>query len=269
MMPKRNRFALIAFAIVVAFAGTLWAWREYQKVCCGPEEEPGSPIGGARLSLGLMTSLPLIWPIEADVTSIASGSSRMQWQAAAIPQHYEIVPLDTLSAIGGPSPADPEVDPLSDIDDLAVIQPRGLSPADNVALDDWVRGGGQLLLVLDPLLTGHYDLPLADPRRPAGVALIPPIIERWGLEVTFDAQQAPSRLVQWGNGDLELAMAGNIIVAERVQDRCESGAEGALVRCLVGKGRVTFFVDASIFEGDEPSEAKVEAIQMLMRYAWQ
>ena len=114
-----------------------------------------------------MTSLPLYWPADAALADIAAGTAPPPWQRRAIEADYRLVPLDTLSPIPALSPDAPDTDPLAGLGLLAVIQPRGLSPADNVALDDWVRRGGRLLMALDPALTGDYEAPLGDPRRPA------------------------------------------------------------------------------------------------------
>ena len=93
---------------------------------------------------------------------------------------YALEPLDTLSPIPALAADQPDLDPLAGLRRIAIIQPRGLSASDNVAVDGWVRAGGRLLLVLDPALTGEYDLPLGDPRRPVDTALIPPVANAWG-----------------------------------------------------------------------------------------
>lgn len=89
-----------------------------------------------------MTSLPLYWRLGADVADIASGNALVPWQRQAMERRFDLVPLDTLSPIPALTPDEPETDPLAELDYLAIIQPRGLSPADNVALDEWVRAGG-------------------------------------------------------------------------------------------------------------------------------
>jgi hypothetical protein len=213
--------------------------------------------------LGLMTSLPLYWPHNADITDLAAGTAPLPWQRVAIASRYALVPLDTLSPVPALSPDTPETDPLAGLARLAVIQPRGLSPADNVALDGWVRGGGRLLLVLDPALTGEYDLPLGDPRRPVDGALIPPVVARWGLAVRFDAGQLPvvsyapvSAGAQAGAGGsarpvpLPLALAGRIVLDAAAPD-CILQADAAMAVCRVGKGRVTLIADAALFEHAE------------------
>lgn len=174
-MPRpRNSWPLLAFAGWLAVAGCSATPAE------APPDAPVNTTAQGRAPLGLMTSLPLYWPLGAGVAEIAVGTAGLPWQRSAIEARYALVPRDTLSPIPGLSPNAPDTDPLAGLDRLAMIQPRGLSPADNVALDNWVRGGGRLLLVLDPALTGEYDLPLGDPRRPVDAALIPPVAARWG-----------------------------------------------------------------------------------------
>lgn len=215
-----------------------------------PADAPTEPTpAAAPAPLGLMTSLPLYWPLGAGLEDIAAGTAPAPWQRAAIEARYALVPLDTLSPIPALSPDQPDSDPLAQLDRLAVIQPRGLSPADNVALDAWVREGGRLLLALDPALTGEYDLPLGDPRRPTDSALIPPVVARWGLAVSFDEAQpvAVARQALAGAA-LPLALPGQITAQG---GDCTVLAQGAAARCRVGKGQVTLIADAALFEHPE------------------
>jgi hypothetical protein len=164
-------------------------------------------------------------------------------------QAYALVPLDTLSPIAAPRAGAPEADPLAGLSRLAVIQPRGLSPADNAALDAWVRAGGRLLLVLDPALTGDYDLPLGDPRRPVDSALIPPVVALWGMAVRFDeAQPAIVITAPLAGAELPMALPGRIAITDPAAGRCALAAEGAAATCRVGEGRVTLIADAALFE---------------------
>lgn len=215
-----------------------------------PSAPQGEPAPAAeRASLGLMTSLPLYWPLGAGLEDIAAGAAPPPWQRTAIEAGYALVPLDTLSPIPALSPDQPDSDPLAQLDRLAVIQPRGLSPADNVALDRWVRAGGRLLLALDPALTGEYDLPLGDPRRPTDSALIPPAVARWGLAVSFDeAQPVAVDTQSLAGAALPLALSGQITAAG---GDCTVLAQGAAARCRVGEGQVTLIADAALFEHPE------------------
>lgn len=225
-------------------------------LAAGCERAPAAPAAaetaGPREKLGLMTSLPLYWPLGAGVEEIAAGRAPPPWQRVALEQAYAIEPLDSLAPIPGLTPDAPAIDPLAGLTRLAVIQPRGLSPADNVALDAWVRGGGRLLLVLDPALTGEYDLALGDPRRPADSALIPPVVARWGLAVRFDEAQGEGVTERaLGEATLPLVLAGEVTIADPSAAACTLLAEGAAARCMVGKGVVTLLADAAIFEHSE------------------
>lgn len=187
----RGAGALLAALAVLAGCREVPSRPAAEQTAAAPAA-PGEP-------LGLMSSLPLVWPLGAGLGEIAAGTAPVPWQRTALEQGWSLEPLDTLSSVAGPGPDAADRDPLAGLARLAVIQPRGLSPADNVALDDWVRGGGRLLLVLDPELTGDYDLPLGDPRHPVAAALIPPVVARWGLAVSFDEAQAEGvRTVQLG-----------------------------------------------------------------------
>lgn len=240
-MPRlRPNFAIIAAAGLLALAG-----------CDRPPAE-APPTAAAHEPLGLMSSLPLYWPQGADLADLAAGRGEAVWQRTAMEQAYALVPLDTLSPVAGLSPGEPETDPLAGLTRLAVIQPRGLSPADNAALDAWVRAGGRLLLVLDPALTGEYDLPLGDPRRPVDTALIPPVVVRWGMAVRFDeAQPGTVSTAQLAQATLPLALSGSVEITDPAAGECSLTAEGAAAICRVGKGRVTLIADAALFEHPE------------------
>ena len=237
-MPRpRNRLALACG--LLALAG------------CSPDAPPAADPG-ERYPLGLMTSLPLYWADNAQIADLAAGRRPPPWQRGVIEARYTLQPLDTLSPVPALSPDAPDTDPLAGLERLAVIQPRGLSPADNVALDQWVRGGGRLLLVLDPALTGEYEAPLGDPRRPVDSALIPPVVARWGLAVAFDeAQDATVKRAALGKAQLPLALAGTITITDPAAAVCALLAGGAVATCRVGKGKVTLVADAAVFEHPE------------------
>lgn len=236
----------------------------------GGDEATAGPPDATRAELGLMTSLPLYWPLGAELSEIVSGSVPAPWQRAVLEERHALVLLDTLSPIEGLGEGAAEVDPLAGLGRLAVIQPRGLAPADNVALDDWVRGGGRLLLVLDPQLTGDYDLPLGDPRRPSDAALIPPVVARWGLAISFDEDQGEgARYARIGAGTIPLRLAGTIAVSELAAGQCTLLAEGAAARCRVGQGQVTLLADAAVFEDEEPSAEARAGIAALLDFAFE
>jgi hypothetical protein len=254
----RRRNSALALALCAALAAC--------------DAAPGAPApqqsAAFREKLGLMTSLPIYWPLGAAMEDIAGGTAAMPWQRTALEAAYAIEPLDTLASVPGISPDAPETDPLAGLGLLAVIQPRGLSPADNVALDQWVRAGGHLLMVLDPALTGDYDLPLGDPRRPVDSALIPPVVARWGLAVRFDEAQPDGVSQQSLAGSaLPLVLAGQVIIADPAAALCTLEAAGAAARCRVGEGQVTLIADAALFEHPELADEGGAALRGLLAAA--
>ena len=75
-----------------------------------------------------------------------------------------------------------------------MIQPRPLSPQENVALDNWVAAGGRLLLFADPALTEDSAFAIGDRRRPQDVVLLSPILARWGLELELTRTSRSARV---------------------------------------------------------------------------
>ncbi len=258
-----------------------------------PASSPSEALQ-AKPRLGLMTSLPLYWPLGAELADLAGGEAEIPWQREVLEKEHELVLLDTLSPIAGLTDDAPETDPLAGLERLAVIQPRGLSPADNVALDEWVRAGGHLLLVLDPYLAGHYPLPLGDPRLPNEVALIPPVVERWGLAVHVDdAVLEVFREAEIEGTLVPVISAGEVRELDASGTNCQLFGEGLAARCEIGEGQVTLVADAEAFKdihppeghappehdngghdeddhGEEPGQvSRTPAIQVLLRLAFE
>lgn len=245
-MPPRNSNP------IAGIAAALLALTGCGETAGTPPDAPETMVPAADLpKLGLMSSLPLYWPEGADMAALATGAVNLPWQRRVIETRYAITPLDTLSSIPALSPDAAEVDPLAGLERLAVIQPRGLSPADNVALDQWVRAGGRLLLVLDPVLTGEYAAALGDPRRPVDTALIPPVVKRWGLDVGFTihaTEEGYRKTIRLPGGEeLPLAYPGMIEIADQAANRCAS-SHSVIATCRVGQGQVTLLADAALFE---------------------
>ncbi|MEE4537100.1 MAG: hypothetical protein V2J51_01230 [Erythrobacter sp.] len=224
-----------------------------------------------RPRLGLMTSLPLLWSQRTSFAELAAGAGEPAWQRDLLEERFRLEPLDTLTPIPALTPDAPQTDPLANLRKLAIIQPRGLSATDNAALDDWVRRGGELLLVLDPAPTGHYEFGLGDPRRPTP-ALIPPVVKRWGLEVTFDDEQPLERQVTLDGEPLPLSLAGTLRFAGEPPEGCQLVASAVIARCEVGEGRVTLLADAAAFEHRiAPVEGQArppQPIRTVLRYAF-
>ncbi|MEM8723897.1 MAG: hypothetical protein AAGE86_00100 [Pseudomonadota bacterium] len=264
MIRKIRRAAIAALALL-----TLSACEETRD--CGGAATKAAEAERELPKLGLMTSLPIYWSIDADISNLAQGNGEKPWQRELLEKQFELVPLDTLSTIPGLSPDDPETDPLAGLERLAVIQPRGLSPADNVALDDWVRGGGELLLVLDPILSGDYDVALGDPRLPVKNTLIPPLVERWGLKIGVrfhETWEAGIRSAALGDGEFVVVHGGELEVIDPAAADCRVLASATIARCAVGKGVVTLLADAALFEHSDIAGEEGEHLKLVLDFAF-
>ncbi|HVR90922.1 MAG TPA: ABC transporter [Novosphingobium sp.] len=227
---RRYRPALLIVAVLALLAGIAVAVRG---------TEPNH-------RLGLFTTLPILWSEAPDVADLLNSSDAPHWVRAELARYGTIEPLDTLSG-------------LDRVDRLVMAQPRPLSPDENVALDNWVRAGGHLVLFADPLLTEESAYALGDRRRPQDVVMLSPILRRWGLELLFDeVQPAGERLIE----GLPVNLAGRLAPVPAAA--CRSRAEGIVVSCMVEKGRVTVLADAAVLERDDANGARQKALVALL-----
>lgn len=214
-----------------------------------PEERP---------ALGLFTTLPIMWG-EAEFSALLDGEEVRPWVRQVLERDYELEPLDVLGK-----------GELATLDRLVLAQPRALAPAENVALDEWVREGGRLLLFADPMLTGHTRYPLGDKRRPQDVILLSPILARWGLELRYDTDQPPDeRLIEVLGTSVPVEAAGEFVrqPTEAPAD-CTISDEGLLAQCSIGEGRVTVLADAALLEGESADAQSAAAIESLAAAAF-
>ena len=225
---------------------------------CG-EAEPES--SGPPITIGLSTSLPIFWPETADPSELLAQDRPLPWPREVIERRHRLVPLDTLAGGGA----------LDGIDALLLVQPRPLSPGENVALDQWVRDGGHVLVFADPVLTQDSRFALGDKRRPQDVALLSPILSRWGLELQVDdADPDGERVVEDAlAGAVPVHLAGRlrrIEGAREAADQCEIGAQALIARCRIGRGRATIVADAALFEQADgsPDAARQGAVERLV-----
>ncbi len=209
---------------------------------------------------GLFTSLAILWSDSPDLDADLRGDQAPHWARNVLEQRGPIVPLDSLT--GPPGHA-----PLDGLARLVIAQSRPLSPAENVVLDNWVSGGGHLLLLADPALTEDSNFAIGDPRRPQAVALLSPILGRWGLDLLFDDSQVLGEQQRELMGaELPVNLAGHF--ATRGQANCRLWAGGLAVTCKIGQGRVVAVADAAVLERDDPAGTRPKALAALLDSAF-
>lgn len=226
-----------ALALVAACMGLAAAWP-------GGGSPPEPQPARADRPLGLFTSLPILWRESEGIADLLGPGASPHPALAVLARHGRVSPLDTLADGAAALP-------LAGDGLLVMAQPRPLSPQENVALDRWVRAGGRVLLFADPMLTAHSSFAIGDRRRPQDVALLSPILARWGLALSFDEAQPAGERVAETDGALQcVSLPVNLPgrFAPVVDGTCRISGDGLLARCAVGQGLVTALADAALFE---------------------
>lgn len=203
--------------------------------------------GGRGDAIGLFSSLPILWPESPDLAGLLDADTPPHWALAALRERGRVVALDALSD-------DAAGQGLPGLHLLVMAQPRPLSPQENVALDQWVRRGGRVLLFADPMLTHDSAFVIGDRRRPQDIAMISPLLAHWGLSLEFDDMQSSTpRLAEVFGTDLPVALPGRFVASGKSGD-CVPRDQGLAALCRIGAGRVIAIADAAVFEDvDEAS----------------
>ena len=202
--------------------------------------------------LALMGTVPIYWGEADGFEELIHGSGQSHWARAQLERHFQLRPLDFLSA-----------EALANHSWLMLAQPRALSAQENVALDAWVRDGGKLLLFVDPMMTGHSHFAIGDRRRPMDVTLLTPILRHWGLELQFDEEQGEQfQLLEHFDVSLPVSLPGQFVPHD---DRfeCVVSGEGILAHCVFGEGEVLALADAAMLDLYDPMPGADAALAML------
>lgn len=243
---------LIAAGLVVAWlaAEALLRWRSPRRVLCAMTllivaalwfagshallarlyRPPAAPPGA---SVTMMTSLPLRWTGGGDLAAMIAGGLA------------EDPALLRLQAAGRVD----LVDSLADMDlppdgTLLLAHPRALPPADLVAVDRFVRGGGRAVILADALSGWPVPHPLGDPRNPPLTSLLTPLFDHWGVTLAAaDAAEEAPIVVDVGAMRLRLFSAGRF---ERLPPGCRSWGRGRVAHCPVGRGDAWLVGDADL-----------------------
>ncbi len=230
-IPWKNNVWLLVCALVLTGCNTSVANEDRTK------EKP---------RLGLFSSLPIFWG-EGGFGDIIAGTDEPDWVRTELEEDFTLEPLDAI-----------EAGSLEGYKRLLLAQPRPLAPSENVALDDWVAQGGTLVLLADPMLTRHSGYALGDKRRPQDIALLSPILARWGLELRFDdTQTTGERLVHAFDTRVPVNLPGAFAAnaAGGVAD-CTIEAEGLVATCKRGDGNILLLADAALLDSEESGDAE-------------
>jgi hypothetical protein len=217
--------------------------------CAQSEDSSDRDLGprNGRPQLLLLTSLPLAFGESFAIEE--AGSPVLE----ALEQRYQVQPIATVSEQA-----------LDGARLLLMAQPLAQPAEDLVALDRWVRNGGRVLLLADPLLEWKDSRPLGDPTRPPPMFMDTGLLGHWGLRL--DAPEA--------RGDRATSLAGRSITARSpglLHGSCALSGDRLVARCRVGKGLALIVADADFLDwsrasqGDSGRAALLAALDELER----
>src|SRR5262245_6573367 len=221
---------ILALPIGAAIAITVLG-REHRGV------QPRPP--GERPALLLLTSLPLMF---GEQFSLQGGGSAA---LTALETRYRVVPISVTS------PTDLAKGRL-----LLLAHPAAQPAEDLVALDDWVRRGGHLLLLADPMLEWPSSRALGDPLRPPLMFPDTGLLSHWGLRLDAPDERGPA-LRKFGGYDVEAVSPGRLVGG------CEITPDAAVARCRIGRGRAIVVADADFLDTErlgKPGEHNLDGL---------
>ena len=194
------------------------------------QEPPKARPAAERPTLALLTSLPLMF---GESFGLESGGSAA---LARLEQRYAVVPIAVADAAS-----------LKGQELLLMAHPRAQPAEVLVELDQWVRDGGRVLLLADPLLSWESKRPLGDPLRPPPAFADTGLLGHWGVGLA-PGNERPLPVETPSPGTL-------------TSERCQMISDGFIARCSIGKGRATIIADAD-FLGAGPSGLDLLATEL-------
>ena len=218
-MSRARRRALLALVAAVFLLAGAWMFAR------GSGPKPLSPrSANDRPALLLLTSLPLVFGEDFSLQN--NGSPAL----AALETRYRVVPISVAE------PAELAKGRL-----LLMAHPLAQPAEDLVALDDWVRRGGRVLLLADPDLEWPSARPLGDLLRPPPMFMDTGLLAHWGLRL-----DAPD-----GHDVEQRTLGGFSVLTDspgRLSGGCAISADGLVAHCAIGKGKATIVADADLLD---------------------
>lgn len=181
---------------------------------------PSALTPAQRPTLLLLTSLPLLF--NEDFTLSGTGSPALK----KLQSRYRVLPI---------SAADPAELATGDL--LMMAQPPTQTADNLVALDRWVRGGGHVLLLADPMLEWPSKRPLGDPLRPPVVFMDTGLLAHWGLRLDAPNQRGPA-IRELGGYQVATRSPGSL------SGTCAISGDRLVAHCRLGRGTATVLADA-------------------------
>ena len=230
MTGARLRALLLLAAALVGAAALALAVKPR-----APAERPAAE----RPTLLLLTSLPLLF--GEDFSLSGGGSPALK----ALETRYRVVPI---SVTGRADLAKGRL--------LLMAHPLAQPAEHLVALDKWVRSGGRVLLLADPMLEWPSSRRLGDPLRPPAMFMDTGLLAHWGLRLDAPDERGP-RAQKLGEFEVLTASPGQLY------GKCAISPNRLVARCRIGKGHATVIADADVLDVahlDGPTQHNLDAV---------
>ena len=206
-------------AVAVAVAGAAAVGVSIKR-----DEVPAARPDAERPTLALLTSLPLVF---GETFGLESGGSAA---LARLEQRYNVLPIGVTDAAS-----------LHGQKLLLMAHPRAQPAEALVELDQWVRGGGRVLLLADPQLDWPSQRPLGDILRPPPTFADTGLLAHWGLSLSGPEP---------GSTQGRLASDG----------RCRVAEDAVVARCEIGRGKAIVIADADFLNVDGPKAVGLDSL---------
>jgi hypothetical protein len=182
------------------------------------------PRAEVKPTLLLLTSLPLVF---GEQFSVQDGGSPA---LTALQTRYRVVPISVTDGTD-----------LSKGRLLLMAHPLAQTAENLITLDRWVRDGGRVMLLADPMLEWPSERPLGDPLRPPAMFMDTGLLQHWGLRLDAPERRGP-RLRTLGGQSVLTVSPGEL------SGSCEIGADRLVADCRIGRGHATIVADADLLD---------------------
>lgn len=216
-----------------------------------PRHDPSVPVlraAGDRPALKLLTALPLYFGDHFGLPQGSPALLRLRTRYAV-----EVINTSEARALGSGGL-------------LLAAQPQAQTAANLVALDRWVRAGGRLLLLADPILEWPSQAPLGSPLRPPYAFADTGLLAHWGLRLDApDRAGAAQRTI--GGQRVETLAPGTLAAIAGGTARCRVEQPGIVAACRIGRGVAIIVADADFIDPSGRSTAGAGLDAMMVELA--
>ena len=223
-MSFARKRGLAIIVVVLAAALALVA----RKAADGPPTRPADQ----RPMLLLLTSLPIIFGEGFSLEETGSPA------LSALESRYRVLPISTTDEAE-----------LAKGNLLLMAQPIAQVPENLVSLDKWVRRGGRVLLLADPMLEWPSKRPLGDRLRPPIMFGDTGLLAHWGLRLDAPDERGPVML-GGGHNPVMFISPGRLVASGH---NCSLFRADIIADCKIGRGRAVVVADADLLDPKIPT----------------